>query len=330
MKTDAVQFPEANAYNLVKLTLDDPGIDDIVVKTIVTAISPGTERWILRGKHAGTEFPCVPGYHRIGIVESCGENVTDFKPGDIVYGSGNRWKETDIISMWGAHVGRSVSSTEGYTFISSERPDISELSNCAFTIVVGVANRGIRALKPAADEHIAIIGAGIIGICAAQLSELRGAKAVLIELDHERIALIEKMGLTVLNGADPDILAKLKELVPDGLDMLYDSVGHAATTDSLVAQVKSGGRLLLQAQYFDKERCALDLDQIKIKEITIKTTIGIDDKDFQDTMDNLSSERLRMEPLITHRFNAPTDMLKGYELLDKGEEFNLGIVFEWE
>ena len=330
MKTDAVRFPEANAYNLVELTLDEPGLDDIVVKTLVTAISPGTERWILRGKHAGTEFPCVPGYHRIGIVEACGENVTDFKPGDIVYGSGNRWKETDIISMWGAHVGRSVSSTEGYTFITSEQPDISELSNCAFTIVVGVANRGIRALAPQSGECIAIIGGGIIGICAAQLSELRGAKAILIELDPARIALIEKMGLTALNGADPDVLDKLKELVPDGLDMVYDSVGHAATTDSLVAQVKSGGRLLLQAQYFDKERCALDIDQIKIKEITIKTTIGIDDKDFQDTIDNLRTGRLRMEPLITHRFKAPVDMLKGYELLDKGEEFNLGIVFEWE
>jgi len=330
MKTKAVRFPEANKYDVVELTLDAPGAGDIAVKTLVTAISPGTERWILRGKHVGTEFPCVPGYHRIGIVETCGADVTGFKPGDIVYGSGNRWEETDIISMWGAHVGYSVSSPEGYTLISSESPDIPMLSKCAFIIVVGVANRGINALQPQEGEHIAIIGGGIIGICAAQLSALRGAIPTVIELDQDRIALIEKMGINVINGADPDVLDKIKEISPDGLDILYDSVGHAATTDNLVTQMKSGSRLLLQAQYFDKERCALDIDAIKIKEITIKTTIGIDDKDFQETLDNISSGRLDIDSLITHCFKAPGDVLKGYELLDSGKPFNLGIVFEWE
>lgn len=329
MKTSAVVFPEADKYKVAELTLDAPGADDFVVKTLVTAISPGTERWILRGKHAGTEFPCVPGYHRIGIVESCGADVTGFKPGNIVYGSGNRWKETDIISMWGAHVGYSVSTPEGYTLISSESPDIPMLSKCAFIIVVGVANRGVNALQPQKNEQITIIGGGIIGICAAQLSALRGAIPTIIELDPERIALIEKMGINVVNGADPDVLDKLKEFAPDGIDIIYDSVGHAPTTDKLITEIKSGGRLLLQAQYFDKERCALDLDAIKIKEVTIKTTIGIDDNDFQQTLDNIRSGRLDMDAIITHRFKAPDDMLKGYELLDNGKPFNLGIVFEW-
>ena len=113
MKTRAVVFPEANRFEVADLTPVSPGPGDIVVRTLVTAISPGTERWVLRGKHVGTQFPCVPGYHRIGIREECGKDVTLFQPGDVVYGSAGGWEEEDIISMWGAHIGRSVGDWNG-------------------------------------------------------------------------------------------------------------------------------------------------------------------------------------------------------------------------
>jgi len=118
MKTQAIIFPRANEYEMTTLTLDKMGAQDVLVRTLTTAISPGTERWTLRGKHMGTSFPCVPGYHRIGIVEDCGSEVTDLQVGDIVYGAANRWQEKDIISMFGAHVAYSVANANGYTFLS--------------------------------------------------------------------------------------------------------------------------------------------------------------------------------------------------------------------
>ena len=93
LKTQALFFPKVNEYEMTEVTLPDPGPRDIVVRTLISAISPGTERWIMRGKHIGTKFPCIPGYHRIGIVESTGRDMKDFEAGDIVYGTGNRWKE---------------------------------------------------------------------------------------------------------------------------------------------------------------------------------------------------------------------------------------------
>ena len=89
------------------------------------------------------------------------------------------------------------------------------------------------------------------------------------------------------------------------------------------------GRLLLQAQYFDNPRCAIDLDAIKVREITIRTTCGQDSQDMQDAITNIRTRRVQITPLITHRFDAPGDLLKGYDLLDTGLEFNLGMVFRW-
>jgi len=161
MKTLALVFPETNRYEVRELTLDEPGPDDIVVHTVVTAVSPGTERWILRGKHIGTRFPCVPGYHRIGVVEVCGERVQGFAPGDYVYGSGNRWKEP-VASMWGAHVGRSVSPPAGYHNLGPTPPPLEKLEELAFTILCGVSNRGINRCPISEGTKTVHIGGGIV------------------------------------------------------------------------------------------------------------------------------------------------------------------------
>ena len=199
----------------------------------------------------------------------------------------------------------------------------------AFAILAGVANRGIRFCEVKAGQKMLIIGAGFIGLCAAQLVSLRGAHPVLLEIDLERISFAKQLMQNALSPKDEKLKEALREIAPDGFDTLYDTVGDAATTDRMVQHMRGQGTLLLQAQYFDKERCALDLDQIKIRELTVKTTCGIDDQDWAETTTNIRTRLLRIDPLITHRFEA-SDALKGYELRHTGKPFNLGIVFRWD
>lgn len=327
MKIKAVVFPEKDKYEVRELTLPPPGPEDIEVKTLVSAISPGTERWVLRGSHIGTKFPCVPGYHRIGIVESRGSGVKTFEPGDIVYGTGNSWEE-NVHSMWGAHVSASVSAASGYKFIAAETPGEFEMETSAFTILSGVALRGINACMIKPGERIIIIGGGFIGICAAQLAEFKGADAVIIDKDPERVRFAGNF-TRAFSIDDESLPDKLNEACPEGADVLYDSAGAAPATDLLVKSLKPGARLLLQAQYFDRERCAIDLDAVKLKEITIKTTCGVSNSDWRETLALIRSRTLDIGSLITHRFKSE-DILKGYELLDNGKSFNMGIVFNWE
>ncbi|MFH0797128.1 MAG: zinc-binding dehydrogenase [Candidatus Omnitrophota bacterium] len=328
MKTQAIVFPEPNKFEMTELELEEPGPKDIVVKTLLSAISPGTERWLLRGKHIGSQFPCVPGYQQIGIVEECGKEATNFKVGDIVYGSAGRWKG-NIVSMWGAHVGLSVGGWTGYRFVASSLLNRLELETLSFAIAAGVANRGISFCNVGATQKVLIIGAGFIGICAAQLAAGRGAHPVLLEQDTERVAFAKNLISDVLCTDDKNLEAELQKLAPAGFDILYDTVGHAPTTDRMVQQMKKQGTLLLQAQYFDRERCALNLDQIKIRELTVKTTCGIDDQDWLETTHYIRTRHLKIAPLITHRFEAK-DALKGYQLLHTGKPLNMGIVFRWD
>lgn len=330
MKTRALVFPEANRFETRELVLPDPDPTDMTVRTLVTAVSPGTERWVLRGKHIGTQFPCVPGYHRIGVVETCGKEVTQFKPGNIVYGSGGSWAG-EVVSMWGAHIGHSVSAPGGYHFVADTELEKEKMEALAFAILCGVSNRGMNRCGELEGSKTLHIGAGFVGACAAQLALLRGAEPVLVDKAPERIAFIQQAlpDIRCLSVDDPELAAKLKEIAPAGFAVLQDTVGHPATTDALVPQVKAQGILLLQAQYFNKEACALDLDQIKVRELTVQTTCGIRQEDWEQTSENLLTGRLRVQPLISHRF-AAADILEAYQLLHTGTPHNLGMVIHWE
>ena len=332
MKIKAVVFPKADTFELRELTLPEPGPGDILVRTLVTAISPGTERWILRGKHIGTRFPCVPGYHRLGVVEKCGAEVKGVTEGELVYGSANRWQETEIVSMWGAHVSHSVSPAAGYRLYGRASAMAQEtMESLAFTILCGVANRGVNRAEVKAGQKTLHLGAGIVGHCAAQLARNRGAEPLVVDKDPERIAFVAKAvpGIPVLSIDDPELDKRLKEFAPGGFDLLQDTVGHPGTVDRLVAFVKAQGTLLLQAQYFDKQACAIDLDQIKIKELTVKTTCGIRGEDWDQTAEHLLSGRLNMRALITHRLPA-SRLLEGYSMLHTGKPHNIGIVIRWD
>ncbi|HOL66631.1 MAG TPA: zinc-binding dehydrogenase [bacterium] len=224
---------------------------------------------------------------------------------------------------------RAVADWRQFTYLSSSWLSRLELETLSLTIVSGVATRGIRFLQVGEEDRIAIIGAGFIGLCAAQLAAYRNAVAVLIETDEGRRKFAEDLGFTAISPQDARLEEVLKEKAPGGLDMLYDTVGHAATTDLLVKFVRRQGTMLLQAQYFDREKCALDLDQIKIREITVKTTCGVYREDLQETFSLIRRRILNIAAMITHRFEAE-DILKGYEILHRGQPFNLGIVFRWD
>lgn len=329
MKSRAVVFTAANTYNVLEVSIADPGPDDILVRTLWTAVSPGTERWTLRGKHIGTRFPCIPGYHRIGIVESAGANVSSHKVGDIVYGSSNKVLPP-VVNMFGAHIARTVSAPEPYTILGHGEMDTALAEQIVFTILVAVGNRGVNALEVKPRQRILHLGAGIVSLSAAQIAALRGTYSALVDTDAEHVAFVNRQfpDYLCLNGNDPDLEAKLQAFAPDGFDILQDTVGVPAAIDKYVKLVRYQGTLLLQAQYFDSEHRAIDLDQIKIKEMTVKTTCGTTEDDNAEVRHLIQQGWLKVTPYITHRFNKD-NILAAYQLLDKNTEHNLGMVIDW-
>ncbi|MHB8618375.1 MAG: alcohol dehydrogenase catalytic domain-containing protein, partial [Chloroflexota bacterium] len=63
-----------------------PGREEVLVQTEWSAVSPGTERWLLTDRFfsrnaPGTRFPAVPGYQRVGTIQAVGPGVDSVRVG---------------------------------------------------------------------------------------------------------------------------------------------------------------------------------------------------------------------------------------------------------
>jgi threonine dehydrogenase-like Zn-dependent dehydrogenase len=69
--------------------------------------------------------------------------------------------------------------------------------------------------------------------------------------------------------------------------------------------------------------------QVKTRELTVRTTCGIRDEDWDQAGEHLRSGRLNIRALITHRLPA-SRLLEAYQMLHTGQPHNLGIVIHWD
>ena len=69
IKCKAVVFTEPRQVEVRQIELPEGDRGDIVVRTLYSGISAGTELWSLTGKYWCTRFPTIPGYQKVGVVE---------------------------------------------------------------------------------------------------------------------------------------------------------------------------------------------------------------------------------------------------------------------
>ena len=97
-KNIEIKIKEVNVADVFQSPMPVPGAGEVLIKTSYSALSAGTERAVLTGliyesaeKHTGQKFDLTKeyplsagGYSGTGIIQSVGEGVTKFKPGDKV------------------------------------------------------------------------------------------------------------------------------------------------------------------------------------------------------------------------------------------------------
>jgi NADPH:quinone reductase-like Zn-dependent oxidoreductase len=113
MQTETLVFVEADKVALQSIEMPAPRPGEVQIRTQYSTISGGTEGWALQNLFtwAATRFPCVPGYQRVGIIESVGAEVTGWRVGDRVMATVGAW-EGPIHPFWGAHA--ALANTSAY------------------------------------------------------------------------------------------------------------------------------------------------------------------------------------------------------------------------
>ena len=170
-----------------EVALPDPGPADVVVRTLYSGISRGTETLVFRGEVPPSQHtamrapfqdgdfpaPVKYGYLAVGVVESGpldGRTVFCLHP----------------------HQTRFVVPAAAVTPVPDDVP-------AARAVLAGTVETAVNALwdaAPLVGDRVAVVGAGMVGCSvAAVLAGLPGARIELVDLDPSRAAVAAALGV---------------------------------------------------------------------------------------------------------------------------------------
>lgn len=240
-KVKQIVFTGINKAELLDVSCREPGPDEVIVKMAFTTISQGTERANITGNldvHAfmprASETPVFPrygGYSNSGVVFKVGDNVKEFKPGDLVAG----W--------WGLHKSYCEFPAENIIKIDESIPlDIASIAHIA-CFPMGA----IRKTHLEAGESAIVMGLGILGMLAVKELRVAGAVPVIAvdPIKSRRIQALENGADYALDPNDPDFVSKAKSITGKGAAIAIEVTGNGQALDQVLDVMAPKGRVAL-------------------------------------------------------------------------------------
>lgn len=181
-------------------------------------------------------------------------------------------------------------------------PEAISYEEGTFLDGLGVAVRAVTrsALKPM--EDVAILGVGPIGAMILQVARSFGARRIFCtEIGRRAMRTAEELGAdAVFPANEVDVVDAVMERTDGfGVDMVFNTVGSEESQRDGLRMLARGGRLVVLVT--KSEEITFDARGLS-GERTIMTSANSLYADFQTAVDLMTSGRIRVEPLITHRF----------------------------
>ena len=264
-----VQFVGPSSVEVTSTDLAEPAPDEVRVRTTASAVSPGTELLIYRGKAPDTlstdasieslsgelAFPLTYGYAAVGEVVATGGNVDA------------SWRGTRVFSFQ-PHASHFNAAPEALVPIPDRVTDEDAVLIPSLETAVTLLMDG----RPMIGERIVVFGQGIIGLLTtALLSSTPHECLYTVEPTPSRQRWSEELGADASFDSDAglDALADALHLKNaeatdaaegpyEGADLIYEVSGHAEVLDQCLSLAGFDGRIIVGSWYGTKP-ASLDL-----------------------------------------------------------------------
>jgi NADPH:quinone reductase-like Zn-dependent oxidoreductase len=219
-----VAAPGRGEIRIERLRSPEPG--EVLVRTLVSAISRGTESLIFRGEVPQSEWrrmrcpqqegefpaPVKYGYSAVGTVEA--------GPAEFL---GRR------VFCLHPHQDQFIVSTDAVIDVPENIPD----RRAALAANMETAVNGLWDAAPGPGDRIAVIGAGVVGcLVAALATHLPGAEVELVDIDQTRKTVAAALGCRFATpqkaSAEADLVVHASG-TPEGLAAAMETAGNEAT-----------------------------------------------------------------------------------------------------
>lgn len=341
MKARQAVLREPYKVEVREVELPDPGSDQILIQTEVSAVSAGTELAVYTGTHQWLKdptlpdwkFPFKPGYSAAGVVVAVGSDQFGVQPGDRVSFPGNH-ASAEILTL-GHERCKFWKLPEG---LAPEKAATA----CIARYGMGAAIRAGITLGRSA----AVLGLGIIGQNALRALLASGAHPV-IGIDGvamRREAALQAGCDAVIDPDQGDLNEQLSTILGSkGAEIVADATGAPAAVPVAMSLACDGGQVVVVGSPRGKAKEVNFYDDLHRRYIEVTGAHG--NMLFEPShtrlagawdihkaqkwlLAEMASGRFSLEGLVTHTIQ-PEDLGTAYDgLLNKKEEY-LGVLVDW-
>ncbi|HUF63489.1 MAG TPA: L-threonine 3-dehydrogenase [Verrucomicrobiales bacterium] len=320
----------------------EPGINDVLIRVDRTGIC-GTDLHIYNWDAWAQRTippPLVIGHEFVGRVAAAGDNVRDFRPGDIVGGEGHVVCGHCRNCMAGRrHLCRDAKG------IGVNRPGAFAEFVCLPQTNVWFHAPGIHAdimaiFDPFGNavhtalaydllgEDVLITGAGPIGLMACAVARHAGARHVVVtDPNAFRRDLARRMGATLAVDPTAETLADVQQKLgmQEGFDVGLEMSGNSRAFQNLLANMCHGGKIALLG--IPEHEFAIDWNIVIFNMLTLRGIYGREMYETWYKMTVMLQSGLGIGPVITHRFPY-TGFEEAFETMRGGDCGK--VILYWE
>jgi threonine dehydrogenase-like Zn-dependent dehydrogenase len=226
---------EPGAGELRPVTLASPGPDEVLVRTLRSAVSRGTEALVFDGRVPTSQYavmrapfqegrfpgPVKYGYLNVGVVEDgpsplLGRTVFCLHPHQSAY----------------------VVPASAVTLV----PDAVPVARAVLTGIVETAVNALWDAAPLLGDRVAVVGAGAVGCCVARLlARFPGVSVTLVDIDPTRASVASSLGVDFC----------LPEDAADGRDLVVHCSATSAGLQSSLEMLAPEGTVIELSWYGD-------------------------------------------------------------------------------
>lgn len=250
--TQALVCHDDKTLVLESATLPLPGASQLLVKTLHSGVSVGTEFALIRNRISWGPYPLVTGYQAVGRVEAVGATVTGHKVGDLVYYRANH----GALTLASGKVCSNVSGTHAAHAIIDTGDSVATLppgadpKAASLFVMPAVGLHGADKAQPKVGDVVVVIGAGLIGLGVVNALANRGCRVLVTDVDDTRLAMAARLGATDLcNVSRTPVKSALDAIKSGGADAVFECTGLPAQIVPAMELCKIHGTFVYQGNY---------------------------------------------------------------------------------
>jgi predicted dehydrogenase len=281
--------------------------------------------------------PMALGYSSAGTIVALGKNMQGFKVGQRVACAGGGFA---------VHAEYNVVPRNLLTLL----PKNVDFESAAFTTLGAIAMHGFRLAEPQIGESVAVIGMGLLGLLAAQIATAAGCRVLGVDIDPARLALASSLGLEAVSRQQA--VDSAGAFTSDrGFDVVLicadtasndpvELAGVIACDRGRVVATGAVGLTIPRKIYYEKELSFINSRSygpgrydLNYEENGQDYPLGYvrwtEGRNFQAVVDLMASGKLKVTPLISHRFPIEK-ATQAYDVITgKKKEPFLGVVLTY-